>query len=151
MKVIELKILPMHYNAVTEIDPLKRKTAEVRINDRNYEVGDVLRLREWEVDNGYSGKVSEFVVTHILFADIQGAGGLQPGYVMLSIIPRDLDLSKDGEEVMSYRKKGKIYSNQLYSTIVPEMHDKLKFEVNKRRSKMMNLGLEKAYGDSDNK
>ena len=39
-----LKILPEHFNAVVS----GNKKSEIRYNDRNYRVGDILSLREWD-------------------------------------------------------------------------------------------------------
>ena len=72
-----LKILPEHFNAVFS----GNKKSEIRYNDRNYRVGDILSLREWDGDCGdYSGKQVEVRVTHILDDERY----LQNGYVMLS-------------------------------------------------------------------
>ena len=77
-----LKILPEHFNAVDS----GNKNAEIRYNDRNYRVGDILSLREWDGD--YSGRHIEVRITHILDDEKY----LQYGYVMLSIARVDLDL-----------------------------------------------------------
>lgn len=72
-----LKILPEHFNEVVS----GNKKSEIRYNDRNYRVGDILSLREWDGDCGdYSGKQVEVRVTHILDDERY----LQNGYVMLS-------------------------------------------------------------------
>ena len=76
-KTIELKILPNYFNAVVE----GKKTFELRLNDRNYIVGDVLILQEF---NGYekTGRSIAVVVTYIL----KNCGfGLAEGYVILGI------------------------------------------------------------------
>jgi len=67
------------------------KTAELRYNDRDYQVGDILLLREWEPKGEvYTGRECKRVVTHVL----HGAGtvgviaplrGLSLKYVMLSL------------------------------------------------------------------
>ena len=77
-----LKILPEYFNAVEGGD----KKSEIRYNDRNYRVGDILSLREWDGD--YSGRHIEVRITHILDDEKY----LQNGYVMLSIARVDLDL-----------------------------------------------------------
>lgn len=66
------------------------KTAELRRDDRTFQVGDTLTLREYEllecvcgcgVDNSsYSGRTVTVEVTHVL----RNFVGLKPGWVMLS-------------------------------------------------------------------
>lgn len=59
------------------------KRAELRRNDRNFEVGDVLELREWNPETGeYTGAWTRHLVTHIV-ADPEF--GLKDGHVMLSL------------------------------------------------------------------
>lgn len=77
MTTHELKIWPEHY------EPVKRKIkkAELRENDRNYQVGDTLVLRCWDrVKEEYTGKSVVREVTHV--ADV---GGWLPAYVLLSM------------------------------------------------------------------
>ncbi len=66
----ELKTWPMHYEAVvTGLKPF-----EMRFNDRNYQLGDVLWLREWKPSaqykvnrrGSYTGASVKAVVTYIL-------------------------------------------------------------------------------------
>lgn len=73
-EVHELKILPQHFWPV--VDGLKR--AELRNNDRNFKVGDVLALYEWDGD--YTGERIDKLIVHI--ADV---GAYLPGYVLISI------------------------------------------------------------------
>lgn len=55
------------------------KTAEIRLNDRDYKVGDWLILQEYH--NGYSGRQVSRKVVHIAEVDF-----VSPGYVLMSII-----------------------------------------------------------------
>lgn len=61
------------------------KPFEVRRNDRNFQVGDILRLREWRpADETYTGRVTEQKV--ILILD-DSRFGVKPGYVVMAIAP----------------------------------------------------------------
>ena len=70
-----LKTLPVHFNDIMS----GIKTAEIRLNDRRFSVGDTLILREWK--ERYTGRLTPVKVTHIL-DDSQK--GIDSGYVMLS-------------------------------------------------------------------
>lgn len=74
----ELKILPEFFKAVIS----GHKKAEIRQADRLFSVGDELWLREWTVQDGYTGRDVYRVITHV--TDLSGYA---PGYVMLSIEP----------------------------------------------------------------
>lgn len=75
-KIHELKTLPEYYDAVAK----GVKTYELRFDDRDYAVGDLLLLREWE--NGqYSGRRLMVKITHIL----KGFEGLKDGWAILSV------------------------------------------------------------------
>lgn len=71
-----LKILPKHFAAVWA----NKKRAELRGNDRDYQVGDVLQLVETLPDTDMTGKSVCVRITHV--ADISDYA---PGYVLLSI------------------------------------------------------------------
>lgn len=63
MKTHELKIWPIHYEPVAS----GKKKAELRINDRGYEAGDMLLMREWEpAISSYTGRSIAARVTHVL-------------------------------------------------------------------------------------
>jgi len=72
----ELKIRPDYFNAVFE----GRKKFELRRNDRNFKIGDLLVLREW-TESGYTGRNINCRVDYIL----EGYEGLDPDYVILSM------------------------------------------------------------------
>ena len=76
-KVHELKVLPDYFLAVSE----GKKTFELRKDDRGFEAGDLLLLREWDGEK-YSGRSVNCKVTYIL----KGFQGLETDYVILSIV-----------------------------------------------------------------
>lgn len=62
-----------------------QKNFELRKNDRNFVVGDTLRLQEWDEKTGvYSGREIFVTVTYILEG---GQFGLENGFVIMSIKP----------------------------------------------------------------
>ncbi len=87
MKTIEKKILPEYFRAIRSHD----KTFELRKDDSNYQVGDRLRLREWD-GKRYTGNVVVRLITYIL-RDCPEYG-LMPGFCILGI------QSETMEEVM---------------------------------------------------
>jgi Domain of unknown function (DUF3850) len=79
----ELKTWPEYYAAVLA----GAKPFEVRQNDRNFQRGDVLRLREWDPHaEQYSGREAYFEVTYML----QNYHALDADYVVLGIAPYSL-------------------------------------------------------------
>ena len=74
----ELKTWPEYFGAVLSGE----KTFEIRNNDRDFQVGDVLALREWCPDIGkYTGRALDVCVTYI-------TGHEQPdGQVVMAIAP----------------------------------------------------------------
>lgn len=73
----ELKCLPAFFLAIAVGD----KCCEIRRNDRGFEVGDDLLLREWSAETGYTGADLHVRVTHIVSA----FDGLRDGYVAMSV------------------------------------------------------------------
>lgn len=57
----ELKILSCYFGPVAQ----GVKTFEVRYNDRDYHVGDILKLCEWSTTGGYTGKWVNCEITFI--------------------------------------------------------------------------------------
>jgi hypothetical protein len=58
-----------------------QKKAEIRYNDRNYKVGDILKLHEIDELGNRTGNQCSAIISHIL----DDAEYLREGYVMLSI------------------------------------------------------------------
>lgn len=75
----ELKILPQYFKAVLE----KRKTFEVRKNDRHFAVGDGICLREFDPlsKKGYTGLVWYGNITYILNNPLY----CKKGFIIMSI------------------------------------------------------------------
>ncbi|PJC85324.1 hypothetical protein CSW98_15975 [Vibrio sp. HA2012] len=77
-KLHELKIKTEHFEDVLA----GRKTHEVRLNDRNYQVGDVLHLQEIDKNLQYTGQTLNACVTHVLKG---GQYGLADDWCVLSL------------------------------------------------------------------
>jgi hypothetical protein len=74
----DLKIWPIFFKQV--IDDVKRY--EIRLNDRDYQVGDILHLQEWDKDKGdYTGAEAYYRVTALSM----GGPGLKTGYCVLCL------------------------------------------------------------------
>jgi hypothetical protein len=71
-----LKTIPIYFDRVANFE----KLFEVRKNDRDFQVGDTLILKEW-FNNQYTGKEISCKVTYVLY----GFEGLKKGYVGLGI------------------------------------------------------------------
>lgn len=78
MTIHDLKTWPGPFQAVRD----GSKRFEWRKNDRNYQVGDVLSMREWDPETGrYTGRVEEHRVTYMLTEGF----GIPEGYCVMSI------------------------------------------------------------------
>ncbi|WP_197539951.1 DUF3850 domain-containing protein [Acetobacter pasteurianus] len=73
----ELKIERDHFDKIMSGE----KTCEIRLNDRDYKVGDILHLRAIRKDGSYWGIVCDRGISHVL-KDFEG---LAEGYVALSL------------------------------------------------------------------
>lgn len=77
----ELKCWPEFYRKIIRGD----KTFEIRKNDRDFNEGDELWLREWHpVAEEYSGRETAVEVTYL----IRGGFGLLPNWCCMSIRKR---------------------------------------------------------------
>lgn len=80
----ELKCWPAYFHAITCGD----KTFEVRRDDRGFQKGDVLDLREYDKDRGvterehFTGNAEQVLVTYVLTG---GQFGIEPGHVVMGI------------------------------------------------------------------
>jgi len=76
----ELKIAPQYFQAVWD----DKKTFEVRKNDRDFRVGDMLILREYTNGEYTGGAVCKKISYILTSADFEG---IAPGYCVLGIKP----------------------------------------------------------------
>lgn len=75
-----IKILPEYFQAIESGD----KTFEVRFNDRNNHVHDILHLREWQ-DDKCTGKEMAVEVTYLL----DNPDYCKEGFVIMAIKKTD--------------------------------------------------------------
>lgn len=78
MKLHKLKIQPQYYKKVVSGE----KRFEIRKDDRDFKVGDLIRLQEFE--NEYTGRETLYEIIYKLDG---GDYGLEKGYCILSIKP----------------------------------------------------------------
>lgn len=81
MKTHHIKTHPKPFDAIRK----GIKTFEIRVNDRDYKVGDLLILDEYNPKTGkYTGNILTREVIYILEG---GQYGIETGYVAMSINP----------------------------------------------------------------
>ena len=83
----ELKILPQFYNGIAS----HKKTFEIRKDDRDYQEGDRIVLREFDGQE-YTGRKTRRVITYVL-RDAKKYG-LADGFCILGIQPIGWDYIK---------------------------------------------------------
>ena len=109
----KLKIKSEYFSAVIN----KTKTAEIRYNDRNYQVGDILILNEIDENGVFTGNNCAVIVTHVL-DDNQY---LQTGYVMLSFRMQNSDDShKNINEIKAQSIKEAVINQVLQHRLMTE-------------------------------
>jgi len=92
----ELKCVPEPFSETIT----GRKRFEFRKNDRNYQVGDTLILREWLPDYlSYTGRELMVKVTYMLDKGF----GLPEGYCILSIAPIEAEPKDDISRLIAER------------------------------------------------
>lgn len=85
MNIHELKIWPEYFEAVAS----KKKTFDLRKNDRGFAIGDILKLKEWAPSGKfYTGREEirqiSYILEHQAKAGCAATFGLQDGYVILA-------------------------------------------------------------------
>lgn len=86
MKIHQLKIEKQHYDDLMS----GKKKAELRFDDRDYQVGDIIHFKGFALSDGNVKPIvfedralKLFYITHC----VNSVRYLQPGYVMLSVEP----------------------------------------------------------------
>lgn len=75
----ELKTWPEYFESILSGD----KTFEVRKNDRDFKVGDIISLKEWNPATGiYTGRESQRRISYILTG---GQFGIEERYVVMGL------------------------------------------------------------------
>lgn len=77
-QVHKLKTLPEYFEKVAAGE----KPWELRKNDRNFQVHDLLILQEWDREKGYTNREMRALIVYIFKG---GKYGLEKGYCILSI------------------------------------------------------------------
>lgn len=115
-----LKTWPIFFQAIKR----GTKTAEIRKNDRDFQVGDRIILKEWEpTTEKYTGEFVEVTITHILQ---DTSIGLQDGYCLLSFIPSgyikrpELELIDDDSIFEIYKRRNRFSTDQRWITKVAQ-------------------------------
>lgn len=91
MTTHDLKIWPEWFNLVI----MRTKEFEIRKNDRPFQPGDTLRLKEYEPTTGtYTGRVGICRVTCVL----SNMPGLLPGYVAMGAFFQHLETKHTAPE-----------------------------------------------------
>jgi len=83
MNTHELKTWPRYFGSLAN----GTKAFELRRNDRSFQVGDTLILKEWEPSkNDYTGRELVRTVSYVLKGIEAEKFGLQPGFCILSLL-----------------------------------------------------------------
>lgn len=78
----ELKIVPAYFGPIASGE----KTFEVRRDDRGFQRGDILRLREYDPEKGrLSAYTGDELFARIKWILTGGQFGIEPGYVVMAI------------------------------------------------------------------
>lgn len=78
----ELKTHPEFFEVVLA----GKKDFELRRDDRDFQINDVLILKEWLPDQQcFTGRLTTKVITYILRGEVAERFGLVPGFCILSI------------------------------------------------------------------
>lgn len=81
--VHDLKTVDRYFDAVAD----GRKTFEVRLNDRAFQTGDIVRLRKVNDKGFYADYISAWIERRITYILQGGQFGIEPRYCVLGLGP----------------------------------------------------------------
>ena len=82
MTTHKLKVWPEYFKALKD----GTKTFDVRLNDRNFQIGDLLILQEWNPPTkSYTGQEIERKIVYILGGTDAQIFGIREGYCVLGL------------------------------------------------------------------
>ena len=79
----DLKTLDRYYDAIVD----GRKTFEVRLNDRAFQTGDIIRLRKVNDKGYYVDYILAWTERRITYVLQGGQFGIEPRYCVLGLAP----------------------------------------------------------------
>lgn len=97
-----VKIYPEYYEAVKS----GKKPFEVRKNDRDYKVGDILALNEFEPGGAGTGEYSGRAIIARISYVLANSEFCKPGYVVLGLLPCEIFDTETGIEAGILRQFG---------------------------------------------
>lgn len=74
----KIKVLPKYFKDLLN----QTKTFEVRKNDRDYKVNDILILKEWDKKRGYTGESTRRKISYAL----DNSDYCKEGFIILGLI-----------------------------------------------------------------
>jgi hypothetical protein len=81
-RVHDLKCWPAFFEPIYDGD----KMFEVRKNDRGFQTGDLLTLREWDPERNYrSGAYTDRTLNMVISYVLSGFDGIENGYVVMGL------------------------------------------------------------------
>ncbi|MBC8741684.1 DUF3850 domain-containing protein [Paraburkholderia sp. UCT31] len=144
----ELKTDPEVFAAVLD----GSKTHEIRFNDRDFKVGDKLRLRETRYSGDemrcrprpleYTGRETTRIVSHVL-----SGYGLQPGWVVLSLAPRQLATESAGIRAYIQPRAPARTLDAAHSEVMEDIHAMSAAELRAHHESFRNGDIAKALGE----
>jgi hypothetical protein len=90
----ELKTQPPYFAALLD----GTKTFELRFDDRNFQVGDTLHLREYDPEHGYTGRGLLKTISYVMRG---GTFALSTGYCILAL--KDYQPLEASPETIKYK------------------------------------------------